>query len=402
MLDGWNISTLGDVILGKPQYGLTAKSSTKGGKILYLRISDITDEGELKTQDFHYINLGASEVGKYRLDDGDFLIARSGSVGRVYLHQELDKASVFASYLIRFRLDTRKVVPKFVFYWGLSPDFKREIEARRKVVAQPNINAKDYCRFKLSIPPLETQRRIVSVMDRLRSIRQKREHANQFANKISQSAYVKRFGDPSKTEKWPKRSLGELCSMIRDGPHKRPKYQSSGVPFLTVHNISESRFLLDDVFYISSEQHAVLKKRVLPQKGDVLYTKGGTTGIAKEVDLDFEFSVYVHLAVLRPKRELINPTFLEVSLNSQFCKEQAARLTRGIANRDLVLGQMRQVVVPTPPLGLQEEFVRFVKRVRILQERQLQSKDEINELFHSLMYKAFSGELRTAEITAEA
>src|SRR5207245_4852646 len=103
-------------------------------------------------------------LAKYKLEENDFLIARSGSVGRVYLHRDLGTPAVFASYLIRFRLDTRKVLPRFVFYWGLSPQFQKEIETRRKVVAQPNVNARAYSGFRIPSPDIQTQQRIVSVL----------------------------------------------------------------------------------------------------------------------------------------------------------------------------------------------------------------------------------------------
>jgi type I restriction enzyme S subunit len=287
-----------------------------------------------------------------------------------------------------------KVLPEWIYYFVSLPEFRRDGQLRMTGTAgQKRVPSSFLEEYRIPVPPLAVQEKTVGVLRRAEQLKEIREQANQLTNKIIQSAYFERFGDPSSTVRWPRKTLADLCSMIRDGPHKRPEYQSSGVPFLTVHNISEMGFLLDEVFYISPEQHEELKRRVLPQRGDVLYTKGGTTGIAREVDVDFEFSVYVHVAVLRPKRDLMNPTFLEISLNSRYCKEQAARLTRGIANRDLVLSQMRQVVVPTPPLELQEEFTKFVKRIRALQECQRQSAHEINELFHSLMHKAFRSDL---------
>ena len=84
------------------------------------------------------------------------------------------------------------------------------------------------------------------------------------------------------------------------------------------------------------------------KKGDVLYSKGGTTGIAKRVDIDYEFSIWVHLALLKIRRDIVNAEYVEAMLNSDFCKLQAKNLTRGIANRDLVLGQMKQIKILLP------------------------------------------------------
>jgi type I restriction enzyme, S subunit len=87
-----------------------------------------------------------------------------------------------------------------------------------------------------------------------------------------------------------------------------------------------------------------------------LYSKGGTTGIAKCVDVDYKFSIWVHLALLKIKRDLVNAEYLEAMLNSEFCKLQPRNLTRGIANKDLVLGQRKGIRIMLPPVEL-----RYVK-----------------------------------------
>jgi type I restriction enzyme, S subunit len=60
--------------------------------------------------------------------------------------------------------------------------------------------------------------------------------------------------------------------------------------------------------YLSESVFEDLTRRFRPQEGDVLLTKGGTTGFAKVVDFDWRFAVWVHIAILRPK-PIINPTY---------------------------------------------------------------------------------------------
>ncbi|HEC67205.1 MAG TPA: hypothetical protein ENI35_00045 [Candidatus Desulfofervidus auxilii] len=164
---GWKWVRLGEVLNRKPQYGLTAKASKETLNIRYLRISDITDQGNLKNNDPRFLDLNEQEFNKYRLYEGDILIARSGSVGRVYLHHDCEQKVVFASYLIRFRLDTNQIIPKFFFYYGLSPLYKKYIEDTLRIVAQPNINAKEYSNLQIPLPPLEEQKRIIAYLDQI-------------------------------------------------------------------------------------------------------------------------------------------------------------------------------------------------------------------------------------------
>ncbi|MDP3103423.1 MAG: restriction endonuclease subunit S [Candidatus Methanoperedens sp.] len=180
---------------------------------------------------------------------------------------------------------------------------------------------------------------------------------------------------------------------MKDGPHVSPNYVEDGVPFISVHNIINGFFDMSDLRYISYEDHKEFCRRCKPEKGDVLYSKGGTTGFAKRVDVDFEFSIWVHLALLKFSKEIINPIFLETCLNSNYCKVQAKINTRGIANKDLVLGRMAGIKIILPPLPLQQKFARIVEKIESMRQSQNQSKQQIEDLFSALMQKAFRGEI---------
>jgi len=165
-------------------------------------------------------------------------------------------------------------------------------------------------------------------------------------------------------EGWCWTTLGNLCLKVADGPHYSPKYVSKekGVPFLSARNIRQDRFVWDDVKYVSRADHEKFCERIRPMKGDILYTKGGTTGVAKENDLDFEFSVWVHVAVLKIAKDQVLPEYLTYVLNSPFCYRQSQKLTHGIGNKDLGLTRMVNIILPLPPLAAQKSVVRELAR----------------------------------------
>ena len=137
------------------------------------------------------------------------------------------------------------------------------------------------------------------------------------------------FGDPGRNPNdYSVSTLGDACYFIKDGPHLSPKYQESGIPFISVNNIIDGRWNFDKLKYISKEDHLKFKKRCNPEKGDVLYTKGGTTGFAKYIDIDLEFSNWVHLALLKFNSNILNGRYLESMLNSKYCYLQSQKYTR--------------------------------------------------------------------------
>lgn len=160
---------------------------------------------------------------------------------------------------------------------------------------------------------------------------------------------------------WEVVTMRRVIRSAIDGPHFSPNYLKSGIPFLSARNVRPDRWLLEDAKYISEADFKEFCRRVRPEKGDVLYTKGGTTGVAKVVDLDFPFQVWVHIAVLKLDRSLVTPEFLAFCLNSPRCYEQSQLFTRGATNQDLGLGRMKQIELPLPPsLEEQHRIVAFI------------------------------------------
>lgn len=101
----WNNCQLKDVILGKPEYGASAKAVPyEKGRPRYIRVTDIPESGELSSDDV--VGVESSYEAKFSLQDNDFLIARSGNtVGKTLLYRNEFGPAVFAGYLIKVKLN---------------------------------------------------------------------------------------------------------------------------------------------------------------------------------------------------------------------------------------------------------------------------------------------------------
>ncbi|MBG1270467.1 hypothetical protein F8S12_30880 [Nostoc sp. WHI] len=172
-----------------------------------------------------------------------------------------------------------------------------------------------------------------------------------------------------------------------------PKYADTGIPFLSTRHIRHGGIDWNDLKFISPDDAEIQWKKCRPQQGDILYTKGGTTGIAATVDFDEPFAVWVHVALLKTNKNKVELKWLENMLNSSFCYQQSQRLTHGIANRDLGLKRMVGIEMFLPPLPLQQEFAQRVEAVEKLKTAHRASLLEFDALFASLQHRAFRGEL---------
>ena len=191
-------------------------------------------------------------------------------------------------------------------------------------------------------------------------------------------------------QNWIKTRLGYLCNQIADGPHYSPEYVDDGIMFISARNVKVDRWEFDSAKYITEEEYQKICQRIIPAKGDVLYTKGGTTGVARVVDFDEPFQVWVHIIVLKPKNEKVNPYFLAYALNSTPCYEQSQLFTRGATNNDLGVTRVVNIELGLPPIDEQVEIVNHLN----------QQTEKIDNLIHSYEnYIDLLQEYRTALIS---
>jgi type I restriction enzyme S subunit len=152
--------------------------------------------------------------------------------------------------------------------------------------------------------------------------------------------------------------LGELTSLIVDGTHRTPRYVDKGVPFLSVKNISSGKFDLSNIKYITDEEHVELIKRCKPEYGDILLCRIGTLGKPIINVIDFEYSIFVSLALIKLIEQDIN-MYLVKYLSSPSMNEwiDKNKVGGGTHTNKINLRDLYMVPIPLPPLAEQHRIV---------------------------------------------
>jgi type I restriction enzyme S subunit len=147
------------------QYGLNIsgdKYQEEG--IRFIRITDLTEEGELIKEDGKYLD--ENEVpSEFLLNKWDVLFCRSGhTVGKSYLHKE-DGKFTSGGYLVRFNF-RNYFESKFIFYIGKTSFYWDWIKLNSVVSTIENVNGDKYQNFQYPKPPIQEQQSIVEFLDK--------------------------------------------------------------------------------------------------------------------------------------------------------------------------------------------------------------------------------------------
>lgn len=391
-MSGWKTIPLGE-FAESVDYGVTASAAEQPVGPKFLRITDIQDGG-VNWENVPWCECDARVTADARLKAGDIVFARTGATtGKSFLISECPTDAVFASYLIRVRVGNT-AEPRFVSHYFQTPHYWAQVTKSARGAAQPGINATTLKSLKIPLPPLAEQQRIAEVLDKADALRVKRRAALAKLDSLTQSVFLDMFGDPVSNPKgWPRAVLGDVIFSASDGPHVSPQYVEDGTPFLSTRHIRAGEISWDDLKFIGYEDAEIQWKKCRPEYGDILYTKGGTTGLAAAVRTKRPFAIWVHVALLKPNPVKVNFAWLETMLNTAFCYGQSQVLTHGIANRDLGLTRMVHIKLYLPPLEKQQDFSKRLTLVDKLRQSHRTALVKLEDLFSSLQHRAFRGEL---------
>ncbi|WP_139452721.1 restriction endonuclease subunit S [Campylobacter armoricus] len=413
---GWEWKSLDEILsndkysIKRGPFGSALKKSffVENGIRVFEQYNAINNDPHWKRYFISYDKF--KELEAFKAIEGDLLISCSGTLGKIVELPKNTEIGIINQALLKIRLDNTKILNSYFIYNFNSPIMQGKILESTLGSAIKNIaSVKILKQIKIPLPPLKEQERIVGILDEsFANIDESIKILEQDLlnlDELMQSALQKAFNPLKDNAKenyqlpqgWEWKSLGEIC-FITDGTHKTPNYIKTGIPFLSVKNISKGFFDLSDVKYISLEEHNKLIKRAKPEFGDILICRIGTLGKAIKISLEFEFSIFVSLGLLKPKVKIISD-YLVYFLNSYFIEGwiNNNKVGGGTHTAKLNLNILEKCPVALPPLKEQEQIASYLDELSLnikdlKQNYQAQIKN-LQELKKSLLDRAFKGRL---------
>ncbi|ORU00084.1 Type I restriction-modification system, specificity subunit S [Anaerovibrio sp. JC8] len=417
--EGWEWVRLGDITskIGAGSTPTGGKSVYSESGIKFLRSQNIYNDG-LKMAGITYISeeINNRKQGSIVQAKDILLNITGGSIGRCALvPDDFDIANINQHILIIRNIN--ELCRYYIHTVLISPYIQQMIMSVQVGVSREGLSAEKTKNFLIPLPPLPEQKRIVAKIEKLLPLVDEYDRAHTKITELNgkfpedmkksilqyaiegklveqrpedgtaqelletikaEKAQLIKEGKIKKTkplppisedeipfdvpESWEWVRLGEVLLSLTDGTHSTPHYTESGVPFLSVKNISSGKIDFNNTKFISVDEHEELKKRCYPQKGDILLSKVGTTGIPVAIESDKEFSIFVSIALLKYTSDIDTYFFVKL-LESPIVQEQCKLNTRGVGNKNWVLRDIANTIIPLPPLAEQKRIVDRIEQL---------------------------------------
>lgn len=292
-------------------------------------------------------------------------------------------------------IPNKKIDPVFLYYFLRHQ--KPKLIAAGVGGAQPNISGQIIKSTVIPLPPLPTQRRIAAILDQADALRRKDQELLAKYDELVGSVFLEMFGDPMNNEKkWEEKKLKEVCVKITDGTHHSPPLAENGIPYVTAKHVKNYGldFGLSPTF-VERKYHEPIYARCNPEFGDILYIKdGATTGIACINTFKEEISMLSSLALIKPDKKQLDNWYLCHWLNNERVKEKLVRTEMaGAAIKRYTLKKIKEFKILIPPISSQKKFASIIDNIELQKGKMKAQIEKSEELFQSLLQKAFRGEL---------
>ena len=317
------------------------------------------------------------------------------------------------------------ICTEYYAYYLLS--IKRELERLSGGSTFKELSKQALENLKILLPPLEEQKAIAQILSTVDEAIQKVNETIKKAERLKKGLmqelltgrvrvrvedgqmrfykennlrFIKELGAEIPKD-WDVVRLGDVVTKIIDSPHKIPKKVKLGIPFVSVNymlKFSDYNFFIDETVegleYISKNDFEEFSKRFDPEKGDILYSKWGTPGVAKLINTSTKFIGSCSVALIKTKKDRINSLYLVYSLNSQTVRLQILPYSKTSTRTEIHIGHIKKIIIPLPPLPEQQKIAEILSTVDKLIEVRKKQKDKLERVKKGLMNLLLTGKVR--------
>ena len=359
--DGVEYKTLAELFNTRNGY-TPSKSKPEfwvNGTVPWFRMEDIRENGRILSKATQYVTENALKGTPFPANS--IIVATSATIGEHALITVPSLANQRFTYLVLKEKYASMFDSKFLYYYCFKLD-----SYCKECLNQGNfasVDMKKLVKFEFPLVPLPVQREIVRILDKFTE-RTAALIAALTAELTARKKQYEFYRDKLLTisnEQVAMCNLGDICESIADGDHMPPPKADTGIPFITISNITEQNKIdFSNTMFVPHAYYDALAEKRKPQKGDVLYTVVGSYGIPVCIEEDSEFVFQRHIAILRPKKQIVKPRYMFHAMQSSAFKAQADKTAKGVAQKTIGLAALAAMKLPVPSLDVQSRIVNVL------------------------------------------
>jgi type I restriction enzyme S subunit len=392
------------------KYGIPASAEEyDNDKTRYLRITDISEDGELLNNDKKSVS--APDIDKYLLQEGDIVFARTGnSTGKSYYHEDKNGKLAFAGFLIKYSLDKAKVNPKYIKFFTITNEYKNWVKNLSVGSTRGNINAQTFGDCPISVPERKQQDLLVKTLSCIIEKIELNNRINAELEAMAKTLYDYWFVQfdfpvvtssgvekPYKTsggkmvwneelkreipEGWEDGTFANYCPSTGGFAFKSNWWTNEGVAVAKIKDIQEN-YTLDtsDLAKVDISDKAIDDK-FMAKAGDVLIAMTGATVGKYAIVPITDYPIYVNQRVgyfslgNDPTKRL---PFLINSMNQSYFRNAIFTLANGAAQPNISNEQINSIQLLMPDKKLIDTY---------------------NEMFHSYYKKILNNQSENQKLT---
>ena len=398
MKQGWERKKLPEILWFQEGPGVRKHQYVSDG-IKLLNVANLVNgKLDLTTSDRYISNEEA--YGKYKhflADEGDLILASSGiqveyiekKMG--FVHKEHLPLCMNTS-TIRFKTLDKNVLNIFFFMYFLkSYDFKRQLFSLITGVAQLNYGPSHLKQMSVPVPPLPEQEKIVSELDCLSGIIEKKRQQLKELDALAQSIFYEMFGNPVDNERgWEvvqlSSAVDEKCPISYGIVQPMDDIQD-GVPIVRPVDLIET-FVYNRGLKKTSREISDSYKRTILRGDEILMCVRGTTGIVSLATEELR-GCNTTRGIVPLFFTKMNRWFMFHLFKSDAMINLIAEHTYGITLKQINIKDLRQLPIVIPPLPLQQAFAQKIETIEQQKALIKQSIAEVETLFNARMQEYF-------------
>ena len=384
------MAKLGDVCEVLNGFAFKSDQYVESG-IRIIRIANV-QKGYIEDSSPAFYTMDSIEAKKYQLKENDLLMSLTGNVGRVGLLTSNFLPAALNQRVACLRIKDSSTFEKAYLFHVLNSDFFEQkcIESANGV-AQKNMSTEWLKEYEIPLPPLDEQRRIAAVLDKVSDLIAKRREQLDKLDELVKARFVEMFGDVIQNERsWKQYIFSDIATSrlgkMLDAKQQTGKYE---YPYLANFNVQWFRFELDNLnkmdFNEADQQEFELRE------GDLLVCEGGEIGRCAVWHNEIHpcyFQKALHR--VRCNQRIIMPDYMAWWFkyncdHNGFAAIEGAKAT--IAHLPGV--KLKALKVTVPEIKLQEKFVTFLKQTDKSKLTIQQSLDKLEVLKKALMQQYF-------------